>query len=341
MTNICTTEYNPFTFEARSNAVAKSINVECNISSHNILQNKFISSKFNFINSKKYVIPKIYHQIWLTNKYCFNKLNYESINNIKRNISVLKLAHSNFKVFLWSNYLESLNNVLYDNFDHKSDFFIKKINNLFAVNELHGLKENIEVYINNNIFSFASDIIRYTILYQYGGIYSDISYVFESVKTLSYLVDKYKFIAGIDLQNNYFNFIGNGILFSVPNHEIINYTLTLINSNLNKSSSALEYFKFSDLEWSKLFSSTNLPLNFSICEKINDGDAILLYGVLYDHPQSLYDRILYKEIISQKSNNDIITGHINRIGFDSKTFIDNEEINKNCSFLFENNICDF
>ena len=91
--------------------------------------------------------------------------------------------------------------------------------------------ENLEAFEYAQNLGAKSDIWRYEILKQYGGVYVDID--FECVSPLTPLVYSHKFFAGI----GGFDYINNAIIGSISNHPILIRLMTILKStskeNLN------------------------------------------------------------------------------------------------------------
>jgi len=137
------------------------------------------------------VIPRVIHFIWLTN----NPL--PSI--AQKNIEQWKKFHPNWQIKLWTN--ESIYN------------------------------SNLTIY-NKRRFEHsarggrqASDIVRYEIIYQYGGIYADVD--FEPLKNIEPLLHGVE--AFVAHENEYF--ICNGIFGAIPAHDLTERLVIQLESN--------------------------------------------------------------------------------------------------------------
>ncbi|CAF1361619.1 unnamed protein product [Rotaria sordida] len=137
------------------------------------------------------IIPRIFHFIWLNN----NSLS----DNSQRYLELWKKYHPNWKIFLWTH--ETIIN-----------------RKLSLYNQKH---------FQNSIRNFrqASDILRYEILYQYGGIYIDLD--FEPLKNLEILLHGIQ--AFVAYESEYF--ICNGIFGAIPGHELTQRLIIQLESN--------------------------------------------------------------------------------------------------------------
>ena len=156
----------------------------------------FLVNQFkNYIEKKKIsdkskvLIPKKIHQIWIGEK------------------SIPKICKK------WMNSWKDLNPQWeYKLWDEQN---IKELN-----------VEHLNVYSKKINPGYRSDILRYTILKKYGGIYVDTD--FECLKPLPDNMLQYKFIAGMMFGNN--PCIGNSILMSAPNFLLMDNILNYIKS---------------------------------------------------------------------------------------------------------------
>lgn len=89
---------------------------------------------------------------------------------------------------------------------------------------------NKTLYNASNNYGERSDIARYEILYQFGGVYLDIDFeCIKSLKDFHYLYDFYTAIVPLDCCSS----LANGIIGSVPRHPILRECITSLHSNWN------------------------------------------------------------------------------------------------------------
>ncbi|KAJ3211152.1 hypothetical protein HK099_008091, partial [Clydaea vesicula] len=141
-------------------------------------------------------IPKIIHQIWISSEKDVEKPlpNFKQIENCKK-------INKDFKFVLWTN------------------------NNISAINIIN--KDYFNIWRNSELkydLPGATDILRYEILYQYGGIYMDIDTV--CVKPFTDLLQN-DFFVGYEMLNNQGSIdpenpmVANGILGSKKKHFLL------------------------------------------------------------------------------------------------------------------------
>ncbi|KAJ3386643.1 hypothetical protein HDU92_002353 [Lobulomyces angularis] len=151
---------------------------------------KYIQENKKYIN-KVQRIPKIIHQIWISNEKN-QKL------PVFHQIEKCKLINPDFEFKLWTN----------DNIDE-----LKFIN-----------KEYFQSWRSTSEISGAADVLRYDILYQFGGIYVDVDTI--CLRPFNELLNK-EFFAGYEMLNNINSLdptnkmIANGIIGSTKSYPLI------------------------------------------------------------------------------------------------------------------------
>ena len=161
----------------------------------NLKQNKDIAKFYNFyknifcknnlstiVPSATPIIPHLLHQVWLGSEY---PEKYRGIAG-----KWIKM-HPGWKYKLWTD---------------------ENIKELFPLYN----QEHFDKCTNNGE---KSDIIRYEILYRFGGIYFDTDY--ECFKSFEILTHCYDFIGGLEPFNISALFTGNALIGCAPGHPII------------------------------------------------------------------------------------------------------------------------
>jgi mannosyltransferase OCH1-like enzyme len=135
------------------------------------------------------MIPKVLHFIWVGN----NPLPEYSL----KNINAFKSIYDDYRVILWTDGDVIKNNLI-------PDF-------------LH------EYYFNNEFaHAFKADILRYIILYKFGGLYFDTD--FEPLKKLNDSFLSFDFLGGIQTNNE----VAIGFIGSAENNELIKNAINAI-----------------------------------------------------------------------------------------------------------------
>jgi len=170
-------------------------------------------------------MSKIIHQIWLGEKkppkWCMDSWEKDYIKN-----------NPDWKYYLWTD---------------------KEVKNLNLINR----KE----YDSESTMRGKSDILRYELLYQYGGIYIDAdSLCINPRKSLSKLINDKDFFACREPKNK--KFIANGVIYCNKNNNVILEMINILKEN---------YFKLKKKYSHKyqIWLVTNQPMFSDICKKHN------------------------------------------------------------------------
>lgn len=143
--------------------------------------------------SSQLKIPKIIHQIWIGKKLP---------DEFKKFTESWKIYHPDWEYKLWTQ--DDIPKLNLRNRD-----FIEQSRNPGEI----------------------SDLLRYEILYQYGGVYLDVD--FECLRSLESLHYLYDFYIGIQPLDSGLVQLGIGIIGSVPGHPILNACIELVKNGWN------------------------------------------------------------------------------------------------------------
>ena len=181
---------------------------------------------------------KIIHQIWLGNKsppkWCMDSWKDEYIK-----------YNSDWKYILWTD---------------------KEANELNMINKEH--------YKSEKNVRGKADILRYEILYQYGGIFIDADSLCINIKRSlnELLIDNIKFFACREPKNK--QYIANGVIYCNKNNNVM---FIIKNLNCNYVSLKKKYPKEH-----QIWLVTNQPMFTNICENNN----IKVYDSDYFYPEA-------------------------------------------------------
>lgn len=181
-------------------------------------------------------IQKNIHFIWLLKD---NKNYFQ--NKFLNNILTWYQKHSNFNLYLWSDCKLDIDHSKYEFiiFKDKNDI----INTINLASKLLELKDFVELYNNVPNVCNRSNILRYCILYYYGGLYVDIN-DFLCLKSHEFLFDKYSFFMGTEpsymyLDNNVLTsesyLWNNALIGSKKQHIIIKKLIEISYNNLKQN----------------------------------------------------------------------------------------------------------
>lgn len=148
-------------------------------------------------------IPKIIHVIWINGKIQDCSVPKE----LKKYIDTWKDMHPDWEYKLWT------------------DADVEKI-------KLH----NQDLYDDAKNFGMKSDILRYEIVYKYGGVYVDTD--LECLKPLDRLHYTYDFYIGTEPLDSRFLQIGSAILGARPGHPVLKHIIQTMRTSYKKHKGA-------------------------------------------------------------------------------------------------------
>jgi inositol phosphorylceramide mannosyltransferase catalytic subunit len=160
---------------------------------------KTISNINSFLKSNPQKIPKIIHQVWIGSK----KVPWKWINSFKEDF--IK-KHPEWKYYLWTD---------------------KEVAKLNLVNKTH--------YDNEKGYNGKADILRYELLYKFGGIYIDADSYWlgldlgDLIKQTNYT----GFFAAIENKEKCNKCLANGVMGSSVNNPIAKYLVDIMNKQYN------------------------------------------------------------------------------------------------------------
>ena len=161
---------------------------------------KTISNINSFLKNNPQKIPKIIHQIWIGPK----EVPWKWINSFKEDF---RNKYPGWKYYLWTD---------------------KEVAKLNLVNKIH--------YDNEKRYDGKADILRYELLYNFGGIYIDADSYWlgldlgDLIKQTNYT----GFFAAIENKERYNKGLANGVLGSSVNNPIAKYLVDILNKQYNQ-----------------------------------------------------------------------------------------------------------
>lgn len=290
-----------------------------------IYENKNVGKIETYINNEFIItcLPTIIDMMELHYKY-YNIYNQEIsiINHIPLNIHFIWLKknddskfvlgyyktwlnnHPNHKIYIWTDFdvvpQELLNNEKII-IKYQSDILklFKKYKNNF--------NNAIKTYFTIKLLGGKSDILRYLILYDMGGLYVDIN-DFECFKSIEQLFYQYDFITGAETcfaETDDLIFINNAFIMSKKEHLIIKRVLININPNNNKINDNDIWYEQDDslanITGVCLF--RNVVLGYLLDPTIKDKTKYIVLPSIFLYPSCFYTEYNY-HIINYKDNKD-------------------------------------
>jgi len=231
------------------------------------------------------LIPQTIHMIWLKGDefnrgYVDNWANY----------------HPTFTIYLWTDF-EDLEN-LPDNVIVQSKDEIK-----FVLDHFIDYEIMINLYQNTSITGIKSDILRYLILYKYGGIYVDIN-DFECFRSIEPLTYQYEFVVGAETcyaDQNDCIMVNNAFIASKPRHGILSRVIEFINRPRNIKYKVLDDY-VCEVSGPILF--REIVLGYFIDPTVKNKTKDIILPAVYLYPACFYDQKTDRHIISFKDERD-------------------------------------
>lgn len=216
------------------------------------------------------MIPHIIHFIWLKGKSSTFNPGY---------IQSWATQHPDFQIFLWTDFDDEVapphtilktSNDITDEVNSQPAHVVK----LFHESQIPGIK---------------SDILRYILLYNYGGIYADIN-DFECFRPITPLTYQYKFIAGVETchaDKDDGLLINNAFIASQPKHPIMQRVLQALNTprDISKHPDRLDDY-VCELSGPILFRM--ITLGYFIDPTIKDKSLDILLPAVFLYPSCFY-----------------------------------------------------
>jgi len=208
-------------------------------------------------NKKPGGIPKIIHQIWLGS---------ELPERFKKLTETWKKHNPSWEYKLWT------------------DEDAKKFN-----------LSNRDLFEKSNRYDEKSDILRYEILYQHGGLYVDTD--FECFKSFDILNENFQFYCGVEPLLAHQVMLGNALIASIPGHPILKHCIEQMKDNVEHMESVMTggrtckffkkcfvCFKTGPYYLTKILIETVKGLNKEEREKVITFPASYFYPIFFNDP---------------------------------------------------------
>ena len=202
-------------------------------------------------------IPYTSHQIWLTHSSSPKEIDASDISTIIHNTELLNAVDQKWKHIIWTNDKSLIPNSISSLEKQGLEF-----------RDIQEIKGDIELFetvlelADKKLFGMASDILRYSIVEYFGGVYLDLN--FKLSRTIEDDLYRYDFFAQ--------SFVNN-IFAARPNHPILSALLDKIKSNFLNPPSYLQSIDESDILMQTAY-TTLLPFGLSYLKASNKGASI-------------------------------------------------------------------
>jgi len=231
-------------------------------------------------------IPSVLHFVWISKKRA--KASDIPNNQYKNLLETIELASSsevNWKINLWTDKKTIKCDKIQQLKTHKINIINIDIpgaifNNGFIDDEFaSGSKYQKELYVSSYNLAIKIDILKYQLLKEFGGIVSDLNFIYERLPNTKELQDNalmlYKTTNSIDIKMYFENFF----MASSPDHEYIRAAQTYIAVNVRDFLFCLDkYPKFPEETNQMLINQVGLD-NLSRVKKTYCSSVITLDGL--------------------------------------------------------------
>jgi mannosyltransferase OCH1-like enzyme len=162
------------------------------------------------------------------------------------------------------------------------------------------------VYRKTSQVGARSDILRYMLIYKYGGMYADIN-DFECFKSTDELFHKYSFIIGAETSfadNKDFVFVNNALIAGMPGHEVLRRMLYLITmTDRIKDGASWKDIDDYVANVTGVALLRAVVLGYFMDPSVDKKDSIILPSV-YIYPACFYDAATNIHIVNSKDDKD-------------------------------------
>ncbi|MFC1842061.1 glycosyltransferase family 32 protein [Candidatus Dependentiae bacterium] len=198
--------------------------------------------------SKDPKIPKIIHVVWINGKVDDPSVPKE----LEKYIVTWKEKHPDWKFKLWT------------------DADVAKIT-----------LDNQDLYENAVNFGVKSDILKYEIIYRYGGVYVDTD--FESLRPLDHLHHCYDFYVGIQPLDTQYLQLGAALFAAKPGHKLLKHVIETMKESYYSHKGAPA--KTGPIHFTRAL--------FDIVEKLDTID--IAFPASYFYPLGGYEKIINRK----------------------------------------------
>jgi len=170
---------------------------------------------------KQPVIPKIIHHVWLG-----KPLSQED----KELRKTWFAFHPDYQFILWTDRIENDNDAwVVNSLDQLYDALYVRHEQRIVIDVAAIPFDNRSFYDEAINYGEKSDILKYEIVYQLGGMYVDCD--FECLKSFNDLFDRYDFFTGVQPFDTNFEQLGAALFGAKPQHPILHHAISTIKND--------------------------------------------------------------------------------------------------------------
>ncbi len=164
------------------------------------------------------VIPRIIHHVWF---------GVPLSDEDKQLRATWQQVHPEYRFILWTDRVENDSNALRVRSWQELDMVLLLTDEQYIVVDVASLTFDNRTFFDEAInYGEKSDILKYEIVYQIGGMYVDFD--FECLRPFNELFDRYDFFTGIQPLDTNIEQLGAALFGAKPDHPVLRYAVETI-----------------------------------------------------------------------------------------------------------------
>lgn len=229
-------------------------------------------------------IPRISHQVYITSIEDLKPIDDIAIKKIISNIEGLIALDKNWRFIFWTNNPR----VIPDNVQKLPNVEIRLIEELSSATLYKNIQELIKLGTISS-YTEACDLVRYSVLHTYGGLYYDLDYQFYNFEKLWKFINSFNLLVGKEFSEE-FSQVGSSIVGAVVGHPVINQMVEWIKRNFDPSGNIPPYLESSCTLYNlRMFKDGPALLSLAVYKKANNAG----YNDLVDMTSRAFFNIEY------------------------------------------------
>ena len=248
---------------------------------NNRLKNKPIMNlkKESCSSDQDFNIPKNLHYVWLSSTQytdAYRKEKFPSHNKyLEENLDSTK----GWNQYLWTNDSSFIPKDIREKLESKGVKILSLDSLSSSEDKSSSLLKAAQQFAEEKSFGLATDIARYLIIQEKGGVYIDGDYKLFNIDGLETLMCSYNSVFGVE--RGYDVRLGNGFLAADPNNNVIKEVIDLSYRNIFEGNSAPDYVKYPCTNIMRTLVTTGpVTLSVAFTKQVSEKDALLPYGYL-------------------------------------------------------------
>ncbi len=252
-------------------------------------------------------IPYIMHHIWLTHPSSPREIKLDQMDIVLDTQEFIKKSDNSWTHIVWTNEKSLIPNSVKTL--EANGFEVRSIKDYSSKLKLF---EKIEELVDLKLYGIASDTLRYSLIEQFGGVYSDLNFKFS--RSIELEMQQYNFFSK-DFQNSFFA--------ANPSHPIITKVLEIVERNLYNPPQYIKSINADDIISQTVY-TTLLPFGAAYTEASNQDHNIDMvldlrsnknFESIHNETCPDYYTLFYSALTSEDSTC-LLRNPYNEFGFD-------------------------